>query len=197
MRALLLCCLLAGCANSPVAVLPRVPLETSIFLVPQGGHTGIAVRHADIPAALLPEKRDFPDADLLEFGWGDRDFYMAESAGPWLAFKAAFLPTPSAVHVAGIRGVLDAHFAQSEIVEIRLSRAALERVLHYVHDTFQREGGASEPLGRGFYAGRDTFHLLRTCNVWTAGALRTAGLPVRNAITVEGILSQVRPLRAR
>lgn len=197
MRALLLCCLLVGCADAPVAVLPRAPLATSIFLVPQGGHTGIAVRRADIPAALLPEQRDFPDADFLEFGWGDRDFYMAETAGPWLAFKAAFLPTPSAVHVAGIRGALDAHFAQSEIVEIRLSRPALERLLHYVHDSFLRDGGAAEALGRGFYAGRDTFHLLRTCNVWTAGALRAAGLPVRNAITVEGIMSQVRPLRAR
>src|SRR3989304_4659198 len=96
MRALLLCCLLAGCANSPLAVLPQAPLETSIFLVPQGGHTGIAVRHADIPAALLPEKRDFPDADFLEFGWGDRDFYMAETAGPWLAVKAALFPPPPA-----------------------------------------------------------------------------------------------------
>lgn len=197
MRVLLLCCLLAGCANAPVAVLPQAPLETSIFLVPQGGHTGIAVRRADIPAALLPEKRDFPDAGFLEFGWGDRDFYMAESAGPWLAFKAAFLPTPSAMHIAGILGALDAHFPQSEIVEIRLSRPALERLLHYVHDAFLRDDGAAEALGRGFYAGRETFHLLRTCNVWTAGALRAAGLAVHDAITVNGIMSQVRPLRAR
>ena len=197
MRAFVLCCLLCSCAASPVAMLPEAPAVTSVFLVPQGGHTGIAVRRADIPAPLVPEKRDFPDADFLEFGWGDRDFYMAETAGPWLAFKAAFFPTPSAVHVAGIRGALDAYFPQSEIVEMRLSRLALERLLRYVHDAFQRDGAAAEPLGRGFYAGRDTFHLLRTCNVWTAGALRAAGLPVRNAITVQGIMSQVRPLRAR
>ena len=197
MRAFVLCCLLCSCAASPVAMLPEAPAVTSVFLVPQGGHTGIAVRRADIPAPLVPEKRDFPDADFLEFGWGDRDFYMAETAGPWLAFKAAFFPTPSAVHVAGIRGALDAYFPQSEIVEVRLSRLALERLLRYVHDAFQRDGAAAEPLGRGFYAGRDTFHLLRTCNVWTAGALRAAGLPVRNAITVQGIMSQVRPLRAR
>ena len=197
MRALLLCCLLAGCANAPVAVLPQVPLETSMFLVPQGGHTGIAVRRADIPAALLPEKRAFPQADYLEIGWGERDFYMAESAGPWLSFKAAFFPNRSVVHVAGVRGALDAHFPQSEIVEIRLSRPALERLLHYVHDAFLRDDGTAEALGRGFYPARETFHLLRTCNVWTAGALRAAGLPVRNAITVEGIMTQVRPLAVR
>jgi hypothetical protein len=65
MRALLLCCLLAGCANSPVAVLSQAPAAASIFLVPRGGHTGIAVRRADIPAALWPEKRYFPAADFL------------------------------------------------------------------------------------------------------------------------------------
>lgn len=198
MRALLLCCLLAGCADAPVAVLPQTPLETSIFLVPQGGHTGIAVRRADIPAALLPEKRDFPQADYLEIGWGERDFYMAETAGPWLSFKAAFFPNRSVVHVAGVRGELASFFRGSGIVQLQVSRPALEGLLRYLHDAFERDGpNAAEPLGRGFYPARETFHLLRTCNVWTAGALRAAGLPVRDAITVEGIMTQVRPLAAR
>lgn len=197
MRSLLLCCLLIGCANTPVAELSQAPLETSMFLVPQGGHTGIAVRRADIPATLIPEKRDFPDAGFLEFGWGDRDFYMAETPGPWVSFKAAFLPTRSAVHVVGVHGDLAARFPGSEIVEISLSRPALQGLLRYVHEAFRREGAAAEPLGRGFYPGRETFHILRTCNVWTAGALRAAGLPLRDALTVEGIMTQLRPLRAR
>ena len=198
MRALLLCCLFAGCANAPVAVLPQAPAGTSMFLVPQGGHTGIAVRRADIPASLLPEKHDFPDVDYLEVGWGERDFYMAQTAGPWLTFKAAFLPNRSVLHVAGVRGQLPAFFPRSEIVEIRLSRQALGGLLRYVHDAFERNGqSVAEPLGRGFYPGRETFHLLRTCNVWTAGALRAAGLPVRDALTVDGIMAQARPLRAR
>ncbi|MDH3319867.1 MAG: DUF2459 domain-containing protein, partial [Betaproteobacteria bacterium] len=117
MRALLLCCLLCGCAASPVALLPEAPAAASIFLVPQGGHTGIAVRRADIAEALLPEKRDFPAADYLEIGWGERDFYMAQSAGPWLSFKAAFFPNRSVVHLVGVRGGLGARFPGSEIVE--------------------------------------------------------------------------------
>ena len=198
MRALLLCCLLIGCANSPVADPPQAPPETSIFVVPQGGHTGIAVRRADIPEPLLPEKRDFRQADYLEIGWGERDFYMAETAGPWLSFKAAFLPNRSVLHVAGVRGELASFFRGSEIVELHVSRPALEGLLRYVHDAFERDGrAAAEPLGRGFYPGRETFHLLRTCNVWTAGALRAAGLPVRDANTDEGIMTQVRALRAR
>jgi hypothetical protein len=43
-----------------------------------------------------------------------------------------------------------------------------------------------------FYPGRESFSLLRTCNVWTAQGLRDAGLPVSDAITREGLMSQVR-----
>jgi hypothetical protein len=197
MRVIVLCLLLSGCAAAPVARLPEAPKEVSAFIVPQGGHTGIAVRRADIPAALLPEKRDFPGSDYLEFGWGDRDYYMAPSAGPWLSFKAAFLPTQSVVHVAGVRGDLRDAFPGAEIVAIPLSRPALEGLLRYVHEAFAREGETARALGRGFYPGRETFHLLRTCNVWTAGALRAAGLPVRDALMVEGIMGQVRPLGAK
>jgi uncharacterized protein (TIGR02117 family) len=198
MRVVLLCViLLGGCAGTTVVEVPPGPADRSFFVVPQGGHTGIAVRRDDIPEALVPEKRDFPGTDWLEFGWGDRDFYRAETAGPWVTFKAAFLPTASVVHVVGVHGPLRARFAQSEILEIRVSRAALERMLRYVHDAFAREGPAAHPLGRGFYPGRETFHLLRTCNVWTARALRAAGLPVGDALTVEGILRQVRPLGRR
>ena len=185
---------LCACTSTPVAQHPSAPAEVTLFVVPQGGHTGVAVRRADIPETLLPEKRDFPEADYLEFGWGDREFYMAASPGPWLSFTAAFLPTESVVHVAGVRGELATFFAGAEILEVRVSRPALEGLLRYVHDAFERADGAAEPLGRGFYAGRDTFHLGRTCNVWTASALRAAGLPVQDALTVEGILGQVRRL---
>lgn len=196
-RAALACALLGACAAAPVADAPRARAETAVFVVPQGGHTGLAVRAADIPASLLPEKRDFARAEFLEFGWGDRDFYMASSPGPWLSFKAAFLPTRSVVHVASLQDELRVFFPGAEIIEIPLSRAALEGLLRYIHDAFERNGGAAAPLGRGFYPGRETFHLLRTCNVWTAGALRAAGLPVGDALTVDGIMRQVRPLAAR
>lgn len=190
--------LLGACAAAPLADAPRARAETAVFVVPQGGHTGLAVRAADIPASLVPEKRDFPRAEFLEFGWGDRDFYMAATPGPWVSFKAAFLPTASVVHVAGVRGDLKSFFPGSEVLEVHVTRAGLESLLRYVHDAFERPVGATaQTLGNGFYPGRESFHVLRTCNVWTAGALRAAGLPVGDALTVDGIMRQVRPLAAR
>ena len=64
MRAFVLCWLLCGCATPPVAELPEAPATDSIFLVSQGWHTGIAVRRADIPDPLLPEKRDLQERIL-------------------------------------------------------------------------------------------------------------------------------------
>ena len=93
MRALVLSCLLCGCAAAPVAVLPQAPAVGSIFLVPQGGHMGIAVRRADIPAPLWPEKRAFPAADYLEvetlgpfemLGPGDAALHTEQ----WMLFNA-------------------------------------------------------------------------------------------------------------
>ena len=48
-----------------------------------------------------------------------------------------------------------------------------------------------------FYPAWESFHLFRTCNVWTAQALRAAGLPFRDSITMEGLMAQGRRLRAR
>jgi hypothetical protein len=110
---------------------------------------------------------------------------------------AALFPTASVVNVVGLHGALGTHFPGSEIVEIRVSRAALEQMLRYVHEAFVRDGPAAHPLGGGFYPGRETFHLLRTCNVWTARALRAAGLPVGDALTRAGVVRQVRPLGTR
>lgn len=183
---------------------PRDGAPAAIYLVSHGWHTGLAVRRADIPVGLWPESRDFPEADYLEVGWGDHDFYRSPDPGLWLTLRAALWPTPSVLHVVGVRDPLAAYFGASEVIELRLSRAGLERLMHYIHDAHARDDApAGTPLGSlgpgpygdsRFYPARATFHLLRTCNVWTARALRAAGLPVRDAITREGLMSQARGL---
>jgi uncharacterized protein (TIGR02117 family) len=181
---------------------PRdVAAATSIYTVSHGGHTGILVRRADVPPGLWPEIRDFPDADTIEVGWGDQNFYRSPDPGLLITLSAAFAPTPSVLHLVGVRGSPLTAFRHSEIVEIRLPRDAVAGLVRYIDAAHLREGGAAaQALGPGlygdsrFYPGRERFHIGRTCNVWTAGALRAAGLPVRNAVTREGLMKQVRPL---
>jgi uncharacterized protein (TIGR02117 family) len=175
---------------------PGIP----IYLVTQDGHSGIAVRRADIPAGVWPEIRDFPDADYLEVGWGEREYYYGRDQGFLGTLRAAFGPNNrSVLHVAGVRGSLTANIPASEIVELMLSREGFERLARYIHDAYDRAGSpVVAPLGPGlygdsrFYPGRESFNLSRTCNVWAARGLRAAGLPIEDSITLEGLMSQAR-----
>jgi uncharacterized protein (TIGR02117 family) len=174
----------------------------AVYLVAHDKHSGIAIRRADVPAGLWPERRDFPRADYLEVGWGDRDYYYGRNQGFTDALRAAFAPdNPSVLHVAGVRGTLAGNFPASEIIEVTLSRDGFERLIRYIHDEYDRAGApVVAPLGPGlygdsrFYPARTTFNLLRTCNVWTARGLRAAGLPIEDSITMEGVLSQAREI---
>ena len=177
---------------------PRV----AIYLVAHEKHSGIAVRRADIPAGLWPESRDFPRAEFLEVGWGDRDYYYGRNQSVWDALRAAFgSNNPSVLHVAGVRGPLPQSFPASEIIEVQVSRDGFDRLALYIHDEYDRAGApVTAPLGPGlygdsrFYPARQTFNLSRTCNVWTARGLRAAGLPIEDSITMEGVMSQARAI---
>ncbi|OGI52485.1 MAG: hypothetical protein A3E57_02415 [Candidatus Muproteobacteria bacterium RIFCSPHIGHO2_12_FULL_60_33] len=194
--------LLTACATPTGEPTAREGEPTApIYLVSHGWHTGLVMRRADIPVGLWPEAGDFPQAEYLEVGWGDRDYYQARAPGLWTTLKAALAPTPSVLHVVGFRDPPAVYFPASEVVELRLPRAGVERLVRYIHDAHAREGRPPvAPLGPGlygdsrFYPARETFHLFNTCNVWTARALRAAGLPVRDAITTEGLMAQVRRL---
>jgi uncharacterized protein (TIGR02117 family) len=176
----------------------------SLHVVAHEDHTGIAIRKADIGAGAWPESRDFPRAEFLEVGWGARDYYMGYDRGFWGTLKAALGQTQSVLHVAGFAGRPADYFRGAEVIELPIAPEELARVVRSIHDTYDRAGGAvAASLGPGlygdsrFYPSWEHFSLLNTCNVWTARALRSGGLPIRDAITREGVMSQVRELAQR
>jgi uncharacterized protein (TIGR02117 family) len=194
--------LLLGCtANGVPEALREAGPTRPVWLVAPGWHTGLLIRRADIPPERLPERADFPDAEYLEFGWGDRDYYQAPEFDLWITLKAALVPTPGVLHVAGFQTHPAGHFAPDDVLRIDLPEPRFRRLLDYVHASFARRGAARlPPLAPGlyghshFYAAAGEFHLFNTCNSWIAGALKAAGLPVspRRALTARGLLCQVR-----
>lgn len=192
---------LAACAAPPAAKVPPADggPAIAVYLVAHDDHTGIVIRRADIPAGLWPESRDFPQAEFLEVGWGARDYYMGRDQGFWGTLKAALGHTQSVLHVAGFRGQPAEYFRGSEVIELSIPRDGFERLVRYIHDAHERAGAAAATaLGPGlygdsrFYPAWQQFSLLNTCNVWTARALRSAGLPIEDAIRKEGLMSQAR-----
>ncbi|MGX2030971.1 MULTISPECIES: DUF2459 domain-containing protein [Methylocaldum] len=203
-RLLVLLALLAGCAPNRLdeaLAMEEASAENTIYLVDLGWHTGLAVKRADIPPGLWPESQDFPKAEYLEVGWGDRDFYQAAGFNLWYGFKAVVAPTASVLHVVGVPVHPTAYFPAAEIVEVPLSEQQLRQIIVSIHNTYARENTArAQAIGPGlypdsrFYAAEGKFHLFNTCNVWVARILRDAGLPVVPffAVTSRGLLSQVR-----
>ena len=200
--AALFCYACAGTITpSQLPVASGAPPYQYFYLVSHGWHTGVVLRRADIPATLWPESRDFPTAGYLEVGWGERDFYQTPGAGSGLALQAVLWPNASVLQVVGFREPPVVTFPESEIIELALSPAGLDGLVHYIHQSYARDGVSRvAALGPGlygdsrFYPARGRFYLFNTCNVWTAGALQAAGYPVSPALalTAESVMAPAR-----
>ncbi len=200
---LLLVIAVCGACTTPVKeatdVFPQGGPTASAFLLVDRWHAGVVIKVSDLPGDLVPERRDFPAAQYLEFGWGDWDFYQAPNFNLRYALKALLFSTKSVLHVVGFSGPV-AHYAPyRETIKFNLPRHDFERVVGYIDKSFARTGGgAAAPLGRGlygdsrFYPARGTFHLFNTCNTWAAHALQAGGYPLSSAITANTLAAEAR-----
>ena len=193
--------LCSGCAASINGDCPvnNIASAKTIYLVSHGWHIGIVIKRHDIPDASWPNHKNFADAEYLEIGWGDKDFYQTPNPHFGIALKAILLPNPSVLHIVAFNNSVTSYFPDSKIIMIRLSEAGFQHLIAYIAASFDKDSiGNTVPLGAGlygvsqFYQSRDTYHLFRTCNVWTARALHAAGCPVRPflAITEGNLLFQ-------
>jgi uncharacterized protein (TIGR02117 family) len=180
-------------------------LVRTVFIVHDAWHAAIVIKKGDIPAVVLPELRDFPSAEYLEFSWGDRDYFPAPDGGLGLALKAAFWSSGSIIHVVGFKGAVQSAYPSAEIIEIPLSEEGFQRLVKFISDTFSRPHPPAPAEARPglfsngrFYAAEGKFSLFRTCNTWVAEALSAAGLPTRpsHVITAGNLSDQLRPFVA-
>jgi uncharacterized protein (TIGR02117 family) len=177
----------------------------SVFIVHDAWHAAIVIKKADIPVAVLPELKDFPSAEYLEFSWGDRDYFPAPDAGLGLALKAAFWSSGSILHVVGFKDAVENFYPSADIIGITLSEEGFQRLIQFISDTFSRPHPPAPAEARPglfsngrFYAAEGKFSVFRTCNTWVAEALSAAGLPISPGyvITAGNLSNRVRPLAA-
>lgn len=199
---------LGACALGPRGAYPPsgAPQVTTVYVAAAGWHADLIVPRAAIPSGPWPEAGDFPNARYLRVGWGDRDYYTAAEFNLWYGLKALFWPTASVLHVVGFRRAPAEQYPRDELIALELTREGTAALIGYIDAAHARAGAAraprlaASPYGSGwFYPAERSFHLFRTCNVWTAEALRAAGLPVRSglALTTESVMHQLRSLGRR
>ena len=183
----------AGCAGPVQGLFPPAAGEPThaIYVVSHGWHTGLVLPRAELTKTMLPEAEDFPTAEFLEIGWGEDGFYRAKKATVGLAAKALFWRNKSVLHVVGFRGPVHEYFYASKVVKVELSTLGLEMLCAFVHESYAQDAaGKALPLGPGlygnsqFYRASGSYYFPKTCNVWTARALRQAGCPISSAYAI-------------
>jgi len=164
--------------------------KKEIHLIKQYWHTAIVIDKNDIDPKILPEVEYFNNFSLLDFGWGDEEFYQHPGFDSGLAFKALFYATPSTLRVEGIRISKDTYFNISEIVvRILVTEEQLNKIVNFISSTFYRVNNGSPVIlseqGLGsviFFKAIGNYHLLNTCNTWLASCLASAGLKIENNV---------------
>jgi uncharacterized protein (TIGR02117 family) len=125
--------------------------------------------------------QDSAQYKYLSFGWGDRQFFMNASFDPITIFDVLFLPGPSVMHVWGHSDPKLQLGSAFELRKINLSKSQYLKLNQFIADSFQLSAEHQTTYIRqglypnsGFYEAKGSYSALRTCNAWTAEALRVA-----------------------
>ncbi|UBF29145.1 TIGR02117 family protein [Kovacikia minuta CCNUW1] len=121
----------------------------------------------------------------LQFGWGDRIFYMETPAwdqiNPFSAMRALFLQNSSAMFVKGHATI--PRFPNEELKCVSLGQTDYLALMEFIQISFQldQQGrkirlGSGQDKESGFYAANGNYSILNTCNSWTANGLRAANV---------------------
>ena len=178
----------AACSGKPEPVEPgpALPGETrayQLFVVSHGWHTGLIVPGNFLTHAIPELKERFGDAAYYEIGWGDKGFYQAREITARLTLQAMFWSESAIMHVVAVPADVQRYFAQSEVLRTCLTQGQMSSLSTFVSKSLARDSqGKVVRLTQGiygnsqFYGGEGRYHLLNTCNTWTAKGLQSAGL---------------------
>ena len=197
---------LPGCRSTPLPTYQEARGDgVPIYLIAAGWHTEIALAVHAMHDPLRAVTPDFPGAQYLSFGWGERNYYMARAPTVGDAMSALF-PGPAVLLGTPLYRPPRDSKANARVFELSLSTAGLDRLSNYLWAAFEKSGERSprrladgpEP-GSVFYAATGTYSATYTCNTWTADGLRAGGIPVTPAgvVFVSELTDQLRSLGAR
>src|SRR5690606_36058360 len=177
--------------NQSFAQTPETSQSIEIMVLDNGVDTDLVLpaKTAIIDWRDYLHLQDFPGADPgfshFAFGWGNRRFYM--ETPEWtdlsldVALSAALGIGKSAMHVYYLP---KAPPPGEKRILLKLSPVQYERLVHYIFNSFQQDENGRFLLIKSkgytatdnFYAATGRFSLLKSCNGWTNGALKNAGI---------------------
>ena len=171
--------------------LPAIDSETTsrIFVVVWSYHSSLVISQ---PAGWRLGPEGAEDAPFVEYGWGDRAFYMESNYWPHALFASAFLPTESVVYLRGLEAPPPDLVPGVECYASEVTGEELRRLLSVLEQAMARPPGGPRPAafppvdgyaGR-FYPGREYYIFWQNCNEWTVRVLKEAGLGGEPAVVL-------------
>jgi uncharacterized protein (TIGR02117 family) len=158
------------------------------YVISNGYHTGIVLPARNTCFNWKAElNNSCADSSWIEFGWGDKDFYMAEGSSLWLGIKAMLLPTDGVMHVVRYKGNnINRYYSADHIKKIKICEADYQSLTSYISNSFYKDTNKNIiPLGKGlygewsqFYEAKGTYTALFNCNNWANEALKKAKIKV-------------------
>lgn len=179
--------------------------EVQIFIQSNGVHTDVCMptktQWFDWSSFIYPEW--YPENktyDYIAIGWGDKGFFLDTPTWAELkastALEAIFLPSPCAMHVEYkdfIPQTGEMVFGEYISSENYLS------LVKYVKASFKVDDDSPIFIPGTSYWGTDHFfeangnyHMFNTCNSWTNGALKSAGLRTASFAAFPGVIVNYR-----
>ncbi|MEX1003562.1 MAG: TIGR02117 family protein [Crocinitomicaceae bacterium] len=161
---------------------------TRIYVQSNGVHTDIwmpiATQLVDWETLFKTKEQPGSEQKYISFGWGDRAFYIETPR--WsdltlpIAFEAAFLRTPCAMHIDYSRAAPEEN---EQCAGVYLSEESYESLAAYIRESFKTKAGEAILIPGASYYGHDRFyeakgsyHLFNSCNNWINEGLKVAGL---------------------
>lgn len=192
-----------GCTNSVGPVGPPGPAV--VYVVDSGWHTDIALPVGEMAAPLARLELAYPAARYLDFGFGERRYFMASDPTVGDALGALF-PSRSVVLMTALAVPPPVAFGNSRVVAVHVSNAGAAAIQAAIWGDLAKSA-AGEPIALGsgpfagseFFAARGTYDVFSTCNTWTVAMLRAGGLPVSatGIVFSNQVMDQARMIAAR
>ncbi|MEX0680066.1 MAG: DUF2459 domain-containing protein [Balneolales bacterium] len=194
--------MLTGCLGPVTQLYPENPAERPIpvYVVQVGKHAGLVVKTEHL-TDNFPEHKYMPDSKLLKIGWGDDKYYPDPDPSFRVLLRAAFLPSGSVLHVVGLDVPVVEYFTGSEVIVLHISEKGMARLTDFIAGYFRLDDN-NNPIyhsyGRygtsAFFKAHGRYYLPKTSNVWTARALRSAGIPITPVygVTARNVMRQAR-----
>jgi uncharacterized protein (TIGR02117 family) len=192
----------AACSAPSVDATPG---DAVIYIVQRDWHTDIGLPVDEIAGPLATLEKSFPGVRFLTFGFGERQF-LVDRRKTFGGMLSALLPSRSALLMTALSATPDQAFGSDHVVTLRVSRAGLAGIETAIWQELE-PSATGEPAiladgpypGSVFYAARDTYDAVFTCNTWTAEMLRAGGLPMPAAgvLFAGQVMGMVRWIGAR